>query len=109
MKVCQKILEPLGYAVLAADSPHRALRLAESHAAPIHLLIADVAMPQMNGRELAGRILALKPGIKSLFMSGYTASVISHRGLLAKGAHFIQKPFSRMSLSLKVRAALNGE
>jgi FixJ family two-component response regulator len=83
------------------------LRLAEQHAGDVHLLITDVVMPEMNGRELADQLCGLFPEIKTLFMSGYTADVIAHQGVLEEGVNFIQKPFSIQDLSVKVRAALD--
>jgi FixJ family two-component response regulator len=85
------------------------LRLAQEHAGRIHLLVTDVVMPEMNGRELAGRLHGLYPDIKTLFMSGYTANVIAHRGVLDEGLNFIQKPFSMNDLAFKVKAALGRE
>jgi two-component system cell cycle sensor histidine kinase/response regulator CckA len=104
--LCKTMLEELGYTVLTAKAPSEAIRLAEEHAGDIHLLITDVVMPEMNGRDLAKKILSLYPGLKSLFMSGYTANVIAHRGVLEQGIHFMQKPFSMENLSAKVREAL---
>jgi PAS domain S-box-containing protein len=100
------MLEQLGYRVLSADRPDEALRMAEEHAGEIQLLITDVVMPEMNGRDLAKRLQFLYPSLKILFMSGYTADVIAHRGVLDKGVNFFQKPFSLRELSVKVREAL---
>lgn len=102
----QKMLESLGYQVMTANTPTEALRLAGDHAGNIHLVITDVIMPEMNGRDLSDQLLKLYPDLKILFMSGYTASVISHRGVLADGVNYLQKPFPLMSLARKVRAAL---
>ncbi|MBF0390893.1 MAG: response regulator, partial [Desulfamplus sp.] len=71
------------------------------------LLITDVIMPEMNGRELARELLNVRPNMKSLFMSGYTANVIAHHGVLEQGIHFIQKPFSIQELSGKIRELLD--
>ena len=101
-----RVLERLGYTVLAASTPGEAIRLAEAHAGEIHLLMTDVVMPEMNGRDLARRLLSLRPRLKCLFMSGYTADVIAHHGVLDEGVHFIQKPFSVEDLAAKVRDAL---
>lgn len=101
-----QMLERLGYRILAASSPEEALRLASEAPGEIHLLISDVVMPGMNGRDLAQRLLALHPGLKILFMSGYTANMIAHQGVLDKGVNFMQKPFSFQGLSVKVREAL---
>ncbi|HRF90034.1 MAG TPA: response regulator, partial [Desulfobacter postgatei] len=76
-------------------------------AGQIHLFMTDVVMPEMNGRDLAGNLLALYPDLKRLFMSGYTANLIAHHGLLDEGVNFIQKPFSREQLGKKVREALD--
>jgi len=101
-----RILERLGYQVLAASTPGKAIRLAEEHSGEIQLLITDVVMPEMNGRDLAKRLLSLYPNLKRLFMSGYTADVIAHHGVLEEGVHFLQKPFSMKQLEIDVREAL---
>ena len=100
------MLERLGYTVIAASTPGEAIRMAREHAAEIHLLMTDVVMPEMNGRDLAKNLLSLYPRMKRLFMSGYTADVIAHHGVLDKGVNFIQKPFSGKELAAKVREAL---
>jgi PAS domain S-box-containing protein len=97
------ILKRLGYTVLAASAPGEAIRLAQEHSDQIHLLMTDVVMPEMNGRDLARRLLSLYPGLKCLFMSGYTADVIAHHGVLEDGVQFIQKPFTLKDLSAKIR------
>jgi len=97
----------LGYDVLTANTPGEAMLLAETHDGNIHLLITDVVMPQMNGRELAERLTFIKPGLRSLFMSGYTANVIAHHGVLDEDVHFIQKPFSVRRLAEMVREILD--
>jgi PAS domain S-box-containing protein len=101
------LLEQLGYTVLTADSPREALRIAESRAGDIALLVTDVVMPEMNGRELAERIALMKPGLRCLYVSGYTASIIASRGVLDEGMRFLQKPFSMKDLALKIRDALD--
>ncbi len=106
LTLCKMMLEELGYRVLAAGTPHEALGLAEEHASEIQLLITDVVMPEMNGQDLAERLQSLCPGMKILFMSGYTADVIAHRGVLDEGVNFIQKPFSIKDLAFKVREAV---
>ncbi|MBW1778961.1 MAG: response regulator [Deltaproteobacteria bacterium] len=103
------VLERYGYTVLAAPTPAKAITLAETHDAPIHLLITDVVMPEMNGKDLKARIETLKPDIKVLFISGYTADVIMHRGILEGEVNFLQKPFSVHSLAGKVREVLDRE
>ena len=106
LKLTTRMLASQGYTVLAASTPNEALRLAREHAEELHLLVTDVVMPEMNGRELAKNLLPLYPGLKCLFMSGYTANVIAHHGVLDEGVHFIQKPFSMRDLAAKVREAL---
>jgi CheY-like chemotaxis protein len=99
--------ERLGYKILAADRPGLALEMARTYAGRIHLLITDVVMPEMNGRDLALQMTALYPHIELLFMSGYTANVIAHQGVLDKGVEFIQKPFPIKDLAVKVRKVLD--
>jgi CheY-like chemotaxis protein len=106
--VGRTMLEKLGYTVLAAGTPGEAVSQAKSHAAELQLLITDVVMPEMNGRDLAELLKATKPGLKCLFSSGYTANVIAHSGVLDEGVHFLQKPFSLKTLATKVREALEG-
>ena len=100
------MLEKLGYRVLAAGTRDEAIGLAEEHANEIQLLITDVIMPEINGKDLAERLQSLYPGMKILYMSGYTADVIVHRGVLDEGVNFIQKPFSMKDLAVKVRDAM---
>jgi CheY-like chemotaxis protein len=92
--------------VIAARTPGDAIRLAREHAGVIHLLLTDVVMPEMNGRDLARLLLSSYPGIASVFMSGYTADTVGHHGVLDEGVCFIQKPFSINDLAAKVREAL---
>ena len=101
------LLELQGYRVLAAGSANEAIRLAEEHSEGIHLLMTDVVMPEMNGLDLAKKLLSLHPHLQCLFTSGYTANVIAHHGILDEGVHFIQKPFSRKDLTAKIREALD--
>ncbi len=100
------MLENLGYTVLTARTPGEALDLAAGTSEVIHLLITDVVLPEMNGRDFADRLRHLRPEIKVLFMSGYTAEVIAHEGVLEEGIFFLQKPFLKADLSRKVREAL---
>jgi nitrogen-specific signal transduction histidine kinase/ActR/RegA family two-component response regulator len=109
LELTKMLLERLGYAVLAAGTPGEALRLARKQAGEIHLVMTDVVMPEMNGRDLAKNLLSLYPSLKRLFMSGYTANVIAHHGVLDPGVHFIQKPFSIKELADKVREALDSK
>ncbi len=106
--MAQSILERQGYTVLPAASPGEAIRLAKEYGGKIHLLITDVVMPDMNGRDLADFLSAVLPEIQCLFMSGYTANVIAHHGVLEEGVHFMQKPFSGNDLAIKVRKILDG-
>jgi signal transduction histidine kinase/PAS domain-containing protein/CheY-like chemotaxis protein len=107
LDVTTMILTRLGYRVLPASDPGAALALAKEHADEIHLLVTDVVMPGMNGLELATELQTLFPGIKRLFMSGYTADVIAHHGVLDEGLQFIHKPFSLPALGAKVREVLD--
>ncbi len=109
IEVTTMMLERQGYTVLPAVSPGEAIRLAREHAGEIHLLMTDVVMPEMNGRDLARNLLSLYPNLKRLFMSGYTANVIAHHGVLDEGVNFIQKPFTMQDLATKVRDALMDE
>ena len=107
-KMGRIMLERSGYEVLTAASPSEAFVVAEEHAAKIRLLITDVVMPEMNGKELARKMRDLYPHIEVLFMSGYTANVIARHGVLDDGVNFIQKPFSYKELTGKVHAVLHG-
>lgn len=95
-----------GYTMLPASSPREAIRLARDHSGEIDLLLTDVVMPEMNGHDLARTVIALRPGIKRLFMSGYTADVIAHQGVLDQGVCFLQKPFTIPELTAKILEAL---
>jgi PAS domain S-box-containing protein len=106
-KVTRDFLESDGYEVLLASNPREALRIAEDHHAPIHLLLTDVVMPDMNGRELAEHLLAKRPEMRVLYMSGYTNGILSEHAFRAEDAPFIEKPFSHEALSQKVRHSLN--
>jgi PAS domain S-box-containing protein len=106
LELAQRVLRKLGYNVLAAGTPQAALRLAEEEPRHIHLLITDVIMPAMNGKDLAERLQARHPHLKCLYMSGYTANVVARHGVLDGGLHFVQKPFSKEDLDAKVREAL---
>jgi len=106
LEIATTMLNRHGYTVLAAATPGEASRLAREHIGKIHLLMTDVVMPEMNGRELANTLLSLFPDLKCLFMSGYTANVIAHHGVLEEGVNFIQKPFSMNDLIQSVQNAL---
>jgi CheY-like chemotaxis protein len=107
LKLGRAMLENLGYSVITAGTPSEALRQATNHPGRIHLLITDVVLPEMNGRDLAKSIRAVKPGLKCLFTSGYTADIIDHRSVQDEEAGFLQKPFSMRDLASKVREALD--
>jgi PAS domain S-box-containing protein len=101
------MLEESGYTVLPAITTGLAQTLAKEHTGPIHLLISDMIMPEMNGRELSVRLQPLRPEMKMLFMSGYTADIISKQGVVEDEINFLQKPFSFEALTTKVREVLD--
>lgn len=107
LRMTVMMLERQGYTVLAASTPGQALELSEQLSGQIDLLITDVIMPEMNGRDLARNLMIASPRLKSLFMSGYTSDVIAHHGMLDPGIHFISKPFSAKDLAAKVREVLD--
>ena len=96
----------VGYNVLPAESPNKAIRLAKENPGKIQLILTDVIMPKMNGRELSETLTSIQPGLKSLYMSGYTADVISKHGVLEEEVLFLQKPCSLQDLSSKIHVAL---
>ncbi|MCB9493874.1 MAG: response regulator [Desulfobacteraceae bacterium] len=108
LQITCKILENLGYKTMKASSSAKALELVCSNSGKIDLLLTDVIMPETNGLELARRAESFHPGIKVLFMSGYTANTIAIHGVLKKGMNFIEKPFSISGLGKKIRKVLNG-
>ncbi len=103
------MLEESGYTVLAAATSELAESFAREYPSPIHLLISDMIMPVMNGMTLATRLLPLRPEIKTLFLSGYTADIISDQGVLKEDINFLQKPFSFEMLTTKVRDILDSQ
>ncbi|MFZ2958744.1 MAG: response regulator [Candidatus Ozemobacteraceae bacterium] len=107
--ICTQMLTKQGFEILAASSPDEALRLAEKIRDRISLIVTDVVMPQMNGRELANRLQSFCPDAKCLYMSGYTADVIAQHGVLETGIHFLQKPFSLHDMAAKIRKVLDGK
>ena len=107
LKLGEMILRDLGYNVLSTTSPTQAIQLANESAGKIDLLITDVVMPEMNGRELSEQLQTLYPDVRVLFMSGYTANVIAHRGVLEDGVYFIPKPFSKKNMAVKIREVLD--
>ncbi|MBF0528672.1 MAG: response regulator [Deltaproteobacteria bacterium] len=104
---CKKILERIGYNVLIATNPDEALALSRKFEKPIHLLLTDVIMPIMNGRELADRIKAMRPEIKIIYMSGYPTETIAKSGIMTNEVNYIQKQFSVKSLSKKLHEMLH--
>ena len=108
LELTQSMLEGIGYSVIAINTPQEALSLAQEQRDKIELLITDVMMPRMNGKELANRLHAFYPEMKVLFISGYTSNVIAHRGVLDKGINFIKKPFSLSDLAVKLSEVLKG-
>jgi CheY-like chemotaxis protein len=105
--VAREVLKRNGYAVIEAADGQAALALAAAHAGPIHLLVTDVIMPEMSGRQLADRLREGRPELKVLFVSGYTDDAIVRHGILEPGIAFLQKPFTPESLARKVRAVLD--
>jgi PAS domain S-box-containing protein len=106
LQMAKTTLEKLGYTVWTAESPKHALELAKKYNGKINLLITDVVMPEMNGHDLALRLAANNPDLKTLYMSGYAADVVSHHGILNEDVLFMQKPFSIRELAKNVRKAI---
>lgn len=106
LDMVQKMLASQGYSVLAAAIPDEAIRMAGEYSGEIDMLITDMVMPGMNGKELAERLQATRPSMKCLFMSGYMGDTIAPRDTLEKGINFIQKPFSMKALAVKIREVL---
>jgi len=107
MKVIKQVLTGSGYNVLSAGDGKEALNLADQYKDAIHMLLTDIIMPCMGGRELADQVKKTRPDIKILYMSGYTDDAIVRHGMLEKGLSFIQKPFASDSLKKKVREVLD--
>jgi len=103
----ERILQHYGYTVLMAASTHEALSLSVQHPQPIHVLLTDVVMPGMSGRALAERIIPLRPGIKVLYISGYTDDTLFQHGVVDPAMAFLQKPFTPETLARKVREVLD--
>jgi len=106
LEMCESMLRMFGYTVISAEFPQEALKLSLEHKGEIDLLITDVIMPEMNGRELAKKVISYHPGIKCLFMSGYTAEIIAHQGVIDEEMNFIQKPFTMKTLGEKVKTVM---
>jgi PAS domain S-box-containing protein len=107
LALSQRALEAQGYVVLAASDATTALRLVERHGGTIHLLLTDVVMPGMSGRDLADQLAARRPGIRVLYMSGYPGDAVVQHGELQAGSTFLQKPFSPDGLARRVREVLD--
>ncbi len=105
--LAQRVLDQRGYRVLTAHTPEEALRQAEEYTGPIHLLVTDVVMPQMNGRELRDRLMGQRRGLRCLFISGYSADVIARLGVVESDIAFLPKPFGPDELASSVRALLD--
>lgn len=104
--ITREMLKSIGYRVIAAETPMDALSIFKKHNATVDLVITDVIMPSMSGKELVANLITLRPDTKVLFMSGYTADAIVRHGVLEKGVHFLQKPFSIKDLARKVKEAM---
>ncbi len=100
-------LEEFGYKVMAAIGPNEALLLSKTYTAVIHLLLTDVLMAVMDGKQLSEKIVKTRPEIKTLFMSGFTADVLAPHGVFTKGIHFLRKPFTFDELAKRIRCIFN--
>ena len=106
-KLAVRVLEKQGYTVLESRDGEEALFLCKEKKGPIHLMVTDVVMPGMSGRELANCLMSVHPEMKVLYMSGYTDNAITHHGVLEKGMNYIQKPFTVDGLLRKAREVLD--
>jgi two-component system, cell cycle sensor histidine kinase and response regulator CckA len=106
-ELAAKMLKRINYNILYASNGDEALEIAQNYSGVIHLMITDVVMPGMNGRQLAERLLRMRPNIKVLFTSGYTENAIAHHGIIEKGLSFIGKPYSSRDLANKIRRLLD--
>jgi DNA-binding response OmpR family regulator len=106
--IARELLQEYGYRVIEAAGPDQAIAAARAHAGTIHLLLTDIVMPRMNGRVLAETLVAARPELRVLYMSGYTDDVIAHSGVLGSGALMLEKPFTMLALLGRVRQALGG-
>jgi CheY-like chemotaxis protein len=106
-ELTRSLLEGAGYTVLEADRPEKALEIAIQHSEPIHLMLTDMVMPGMNGRELAANLATIRPATKVVYMSGYTG--FTHPGLAGSGITLLSKPFTRDGLLRKLHEVLESE
>ncbi|MBN2396756.1 MAG: PAS domain S-box protein, partial [Deltaproteobacteria bacterium] len=109
LEITKGMLESIGYSVIVAETPRDAVSICEKPDIPLGMVISDVVMPNMSGKELRTRLIEIRPGIKVLFMSGYPADVIAHHGVLEEGVHFLQKPFRLRDLARKVREIMTAD
>jgi DNA-binding NtrC family response regulator len=109
LETVKLMLENLGYTVLTSLTPSEAIRIVSGSPSDINLLITDLVMPEMSGRDLVKSLTSLCPGLKCLFMSGYSGNVVTQEGVLEEDVNFIQKPFSQRELAVKVREALDSK
>ena len=107
--VAERILSSAGYVVLTASNGAEALATCERNSAEIHLVLSDVVMPEMSGRVFVDHLKAVRPGVKVLYMSGYTDNAIVHHGILDPGTHFVEKPILRNELLRMVRRVLDAD
>ena len=107
LTLVKRTLAKQGYTVLAAATPQLALLACSTHPGTIHLLLTDVIMPELGGNKLAEKILALRPAMRVLYMSGYPADIMEQQGQLPPDLHVLSKPFSALTLAQHVRAALD--
>ena len=101
------LLKREGYVVLVAESGKKALEILRTHDGPVHMLLTDVVMPEMNGKQFVTQAMVSHPQIRVLYMSGYMDEVLAHHGILDTDVSFIQKPFTIQALSTKVREVLD--
>lgn len=106
-ELARETLQELGYIVRAASNGAEAVGLADRHQGPLHLLVTDVIMPQMSGRQLARRLADARPDLRVLYISGYTGTVIGSEDFLEPGVAFLQKPFTTYALARTVRDVLD--
>jgi CheY-like chemotaxis protein len=105
--LARTVLRRSGYSVLEAQDGREAVALAERHRGPIHMILTDVVMPELGGGPTVEHLLALKPGAKVLYISGYTDDAVARQGLLLPGAQYLEKPFTPSALLRKVREVLD--